>query len=118
MYSVREREPVKLAMQHHPFCVSYSYYEGGSIVLTDATLAEEQVRDGEVVVTLNRHGEVCQMAKFGGAPVDPLLMLKCTTLALEKVKTLHAFVQKRLDEDAMTRDKGGLIAELSAENAR
>lgn len=118
VFGIREREPVKLALQHQPFCVSFSLFEGGDLVIVDATLAEEQVRDGEVVVSINRHGEVCQIAKYGGVPVDPVMMLNCTSVALEKVKGLHAFVQKRIEQDEKKRDVGGLIAELSAQNAR
>lgn len=88
-------------------------------MLIDADLAEENVREGEIVVSLNRHGEICQVAKYGGLPVDPLTMLNCTTVAHEKVKVLHQFVQSRLDQDEKKRDKGGLMAELlSSENAR
>jgi exosome complex component RRP45 len=39
-------------------------------------------------------------------------------MALVKVKEISAFITKRLAEDAKKRDKGGLMAELSAENAR
>lgn len=118
VFDVREREPVKLAMQHHPFCVTFSYFDDGNTVLIDADLAEENVREGEIVVTMNRHGEVCQIAKYGGPPVDPLTMLNCTTVAHEKIKMLHHFVQNKLDQDEKKRDKGGLMAELSAQNAR
>ena len=125
VYGLREREPVKLALQHMPFCVSFSLYEeaGGkagndAVVLVDANLSEEQVRDGEVVVSMNRHGEVCQIAKYGGCGIDPLVVLGCTTKALENVRVLHEFVRKRIEEDEKSRDVGGLIAELSAENAR
>lgn len=118
VFGIREREPVKLAMQHQPFCVSFSLYEKGEILLVDATLAEEQVRDGEVVISVNRHGEVCQIAKYGGCVVEPMTMLNCTAVAAEKVKALHVFVVKKIEEDEKKRDVGGLIAELSAENAR
>lgn len=118
VFGIREREPVKLAMQHHPFCVTFSYYEDGSVVLIDADLAEENVREGEIVVSMNRHGEVCQIAKYGGPPVDPLTILNCTNIALEKVKVLHQFVQGKLDQDEKKRDKGGLMAELSSQNMR
>lgn len=122
VFSVREREPVRLSMQHLPFCVSFSLYDdvgaGETIVLVDAVLKEEQVRDGEVVISVNRHGEVCQVAKHGGCAVDPLVLLNLTRVAAEKVKVLDAFVKKRIEEDEKRRDVGGLIAELSAENAR
>lgn len=84
----------------------------------DANLAEEQVRDAEVIVTMNRHGEVCQIAKYGGVTVDPVALLNCTSVALQKVKELSKFIQQKLDEDAKRRDAGGLMAELSAENDR
>jgi exosome complex component RRP45 len=116
--SLREREPIPLSILHQPLCVTFSYFEEGEIFLVDANLAEEQVRQGEVIVTLNRHGEICQIAKYGGATVDPLLLLNCTNVALQKVKTISTYIQTRLEEDAKRRDAGGLMAELSAENAR
>ncbi|KAL2355896.1 ribosomal protein S5 domain 2-type protein [Cryomyces antarcticus] len=118
VFTPREREPVPLSLLHHPLCVSFSLYDGGAVVLVDATAAEEAVREGEVVVSMNRHGEVCQIAKYGGVAVDALALLNCTGVALQKVKALWAVLKRRLDEDAKRRDKGGLMAELSAENAR
>ncbi|KAF2497726.1 hypothetical protein BU16DRAFT_559462 [Lophium mytilinum] len=118
IFSIREREPIPLSILHHPICVTFSYYNAGGIMLVDANLAEEQVREGEVVITMNRHGEVCQIAKYGGVSVDALALLNCTSVALEKVKDITKFIQRRLEEDAKKRDVGGLIAELSAENAR
>ncbi|KAH7125513.1 ribosomal protein S5 domain 2-type protein [Dendryphion nanum] len=116
--SVREREPIPLSILHQPLCVTFSYYEEGEIFLIDASLAEEQVRQGEVIVTMNKHGEVCQVAKYGGATVDAVALLNCNNVALQKVKELSKFIQQRLEEDAKKRDAGGLMAELSAENAR
>ncbi|KAF1828888.1 exoribonuclease [Decorospora gaudefroyi] len=115
--SVREREPIPLSILHQPLCVTFSYFEG-EIFLVDANLAEEQVRQGEVILTMNKHGEVCQIAKYGGATINPLALLNCTNVALQKVKEMSTFIQKRLEEDAKQRDAGGLMAELSAENAR
>jgi exosome complex component RRP45 len=105
-------------MLHHPICVTFSYYDSGETVLVDANLAEEQVRESEVVITMNKHGEVCQIAKYGGTSVGALTLLNCTNVALEKVKDITKFIQGKLEEDAKKRDVGGLIAELSAENAR
>jgi exosome complex component RRP45 len=81
-------------------------------------MLEEQLRDGCVTIGMNWHGEVCQIAKLGGVPVNAVDLLHCTNLALVKVKDISAFIAKRLGEDAKKRDKGGLMAELSAENAR
>ncbi|KAH7067760.1 ribosomal protein S5 domain 2-type protein [Paraphoma chrysanthemicola] len=116
--SVRERDPIPLSILHQPLCVSFSYFSEGEIFLVDANLAEEQVRQGEVIITMNKHGEICQIAKYGGATVNPLALLQCTNVALQKVKEMSKMVQQKLEEDAKKRDAGGLMAELSAENAR
>jgi exosome complex component RRP45 len=118
VFGLREREPVRLSMQHQPFCVTFSYFDSGQIMLQDATLLEENCREGEVVVSMNRFGEVCQIAKYGGIPVDALSMLTCTNMALERVKAFDKLVKEMLAEDERKRDAGGLMAELSAENER
>jgi exosome complex component RRP45 len=105
-------------MLHHPLCVTFSYFDGGNIRIMDATAAEEQVREGEVIITMNRNGEICQIAKYGGVPVDALALVNWTSTALIKVKEMTKFIQLKLEEDAKKRDVGGLIAELRSENER
>jgi exosome complex component RRP45 len=118
VWSIREREPVKLSLLHHPLCVSFSYYDSGNIVVLDATAVEEKVREGEMVISVNKFGEVCQMAKYGGMAIDAVTLLSWTQIAVDKVKAMTAFIQQKLVEDEKRRDVGGLIAELSAENER
>lgn len=118
VWDIREREPVKLSMLHHPLCVSFSYYDSGSIVLVDATKNEEYIREGEMIISMNKFGEICQIAKYGGTPVDAVALLGWTRVALEKVKKITEYIQRKLVEDERKRDVGGLIAELSAENTR
>ncbi|KAF2763310.1 exoribonuclease [Pseudovirgaria hyperparasitica] len=118
VYSIREREPVPLAMLHHPLCITISHYHSGDVLLVDASLAEEQVREGQVIISMNRHGELCHIAQYGGVPIDPLLLMNCTSMAFGKVKELTNTIHEQLEKDAKERDAGGLIAELSAENER
>ena len=118
VFDPQEREPVPLAMLHLPLYVSFSLLDDGEILLVDATNAEEQVRQGEIIVAMNTQGEVCQMAKYGGTPADPMLVLRCCTLAEEKVKSMTNLIGKRLEADARKRNVGDLIAELSAANER
>ena len=120
VYTPAEREPVPLSWLHSPLCVTFSFFgEGaGGAVLLDATLLEEQLRVASCTVSLNRHGEICQVAKLGGAPVEAIILVRCTNDALAKAKELSALLDQSLAEDARRRDKGGLIAELSAENDR
>ena len=118
VYTLAERVPVPLSLLHHPICVTFSFFLESKVVLIDATLQEEQLREAELIVTMNRHGEVCQLAKLGGAPADALMLLKCVNVALVKVQQISSIISRTLEADAKARDVGGLMAELSAENAR
>ena len=118
MYSPAEREPVPLSLMHQPICVTFSFYQGGEISLLDATWREEQAREGEMIITMNRHGELCQVAKLGGIPVDALALLACMNVALARVKEITELISTKLREDSTKRNVGGLIAELRAQNDR
>lgn len=118
VYDSQDREGVKLSMQHHPFCITSSFYEHGSLMILDTTLLEEQCRETEVMVSMNRFGEICQIAKYGGPAIDGLTFLNCADVTLQKVRVLDALVRKSLEEDEKRRDRGGLMAELTAENER
>ncbi|KAK4196619.1 ribosomal protein S5 domain 2-type protein [Triangularia verruculosa] len=119
VYTPAEREPVPLSWLHSPFCVTWSFFgEDGDIAVLDATWMEEQVSSGSCTISLNKHGEICQIAKLGGVPVEAVSLLQCTNVALIKAKDMSSKLDRWLTEDAKRRDKGGLLAELSAENDR
>ncbi|KAL8689930.1 MAG: hypothetical protein Q9218_004508 [Villophora microphyllina] len=118
VHGLDEREPVPLALLHHPLCVTMALFEGGERVVVDPTLAEQQVCEVEVMVTANKHGEVCQIAKLGGVPADALTLLSCVEMAVKKVRELDAVVLEAMEKDERKRDIGGLMTELRAENER
>lgn len=119
VYTPAEREPVPLGWLHSPFCVTFSFLgDDAEIALLDASWIEEQVRVASCTISLNRHGEICQVAKLGGTAVDAVALLKCTSVALVKVKDISTMLDSKLEEDAKRRDKGGLMAELRSENDR
>lgn len=113
-----ERDPVPLALLHHPLCVTLSFYEAGEKVLLDANFSEQQCAEGDVVVGANAQGEVCLVSKMGGVEVEAVTLLRCVETAVGKIKELVRLVDEELDRDSKQRDKGGLMAELSAENDR
>ncbi|KHO00705.1 3' exoribonuclease [Metarhizium album ARSEF 1941] len=121
VYTPAEREPVALSWLHSPFCVTFSFFgsgDDGGAVLVDTTWLEEQLRASSCTFSLNRHGEVCQVSKLGGADVDAPIFVRCARLALERVEAFTDLVDRRLAEDGKRRDKGGLMAELKADNDR
>ncbi|KAH8153069.1 uncharacterized protein LAJ45_02656 [Morchella importuna] len=118
IHTLTERVPVPLSILHIPICVTYSFYHGGEVSLVDATLQEEQLRDGDMTITLNKFGEVCQIAKAGGLPIGALALLQCARIALVKVQEITAFLQKRLEEDSAARTRRDNLLESTAQNAR
>lgn len=117
VYTPAEREPVPLSWLHSPFCVTF-YFFGDEVVLADASWLEEQLSRSSCTYSLNKHGEICQIAKLGGDAVDAPLFIQCAQAALNKTREMTDYLDRMLKEDAKRRDKGGLMAELSAENAR
>lgn len=119
VYTPAEREPVPLSWLHSPFCISWSFYgDEAETAILDATWSEEQLRVGSCTISMNKHGEICQISKLGGTPVEAVALLQCTGVGLTKVKELSHLLDAKLAEDLKRRDKGGLMAELSAENDR
>ena len=118
IYTLAERVPVPLTMLHHPLCVTISFFHGGEVAILDAALQEHQMSEGEAVITANRHGEVCQIAKLGGMPIDALVLLYWVEVAIGKVRDLSEIITNALYKDAKEKNVGEMTAELSAENAR
>lgn len=119
IFTPAEREPVPLSWLHSPFCVTFSFFgDEGDIVVLDATLLEEQLRASNCTFSLNRHGEICQVSKLGGLAIDAPLFVQCAQTALQKTKEFTDMVDRKLAEDSKRRNKGGLLAELTAENDR
>lgn len=92
--------------------------DGGEKMLVDATLREEQVSEGEIVVVANKAGEVCHIGKRGGVPTEAVGLLGCVDKAVKKVGWLDGVVRKALEREERRRDVGGLMKELRAENER
>ena len=118
IFTTAEREPTPLAMLHYPLCVSVSFFHGGEVMLLDATLLEQQMNEGEIIITANRHGEVCQLAKLGGVPTDALKLMDCIETALRQIRVLDALIDTALELEVNRSDVSGLTMELAAENKR
>lgn len=118
MHSLTERVPVLLSILHHPICVTFSFFHAGATVLMDATLQEEQLREGDMTITLNKHGEVCQISKAGGTSIEAVVLMQCAKQALEVVRSVTELLVSKLDEDHAHRARRDNYAEATAENDR
>ncbi|SMN18463.1 similar to Saccharomyces cerevisiae YDR280W RRP45 Exosome non-catalytic core component [Maudiozyma saulgeensis] len=128
VHPTEEREPVPLGILHVPICITFSFFnpldieenikgEGNSeIVIIDANLKEEQLREGVLTVTLNKNREVVQVSKAGGLPMDALTLMECCHKAYDITEKVTDQILEAIKVDNKQRDK--FSAMLSSENAR
>ncbi|KAL4867408.1 hypothetical protein BDV12DRAFT_171370 [Aspergillus spectabilis] len=118
VYGVDERVPAPLNITHKPLSVTFHTFDEGKLVILDATRKEEQAAEADVVIGMNNAGDVCYISKFSGSPVDAMVFVTKTTVALEKVKEINGIIDKALQIDLAKRAKGGLAEQARAENDR
>lgn len=99
VHTMKERVPVPLSILHVPICVTFSFFHGGEVILIDADLLEEQLREGDMTITINKFGEVCQIAKAGGEPIEARRLLECARVALGKSREITEVLDKALKAD-------------------
>ncbi|KAF5865134.1 hypothetical protein ETB97_005038 [Aspergillus alliaceus] len=118
VYSVDERVPVALNITHKPLSITFHTFDEGKRVILDATRKEEQASEADVVIGLNNAGDACYISKFSGSPVDAMVFVNKSSVALEKVKEINGIIDKALQSDLAKRSKGGLLEESRAANDR
>lgn len=128
VHPIDEREPVPLGILHVPICVTFSFFNpqdteenikgenNTEIVIIDATLKEELLREGVLTVTLNKNREVVQVSKAGGLPMDALTLMECCHKAYNITEKITDQILELVKEDNKKRDKYSVL--LSSENAR
>ncbi|EDK37633.2 hypothetical protein PGUG_01731 [Meyerozyma guilliermondii ATCC 6260] len=117
VHSMDERQPVALSILHVPLCVSFSFFNpsdieetvkgdaSDEIAVMDATHEEELVRDGSLVVTLNKNREILQVSKSGGLPIDAVVLMDLCRKAYTVTSELTDRVKEILKKDDAERYK-------------
>ncbi|KAF3938247.1 hypothetical protein ABW19_dt0205312 [Dactylella cylindrospora] len=124
IHGIEERVPVPLSLLHWPICITFSFFgedEAGEMIWAlDATAQEEALRVGDMTITINKNGEVCQIAKSGGVAVEAEVLMGCARKAAEKAKVVDKVIADALRRDEVERNKGNLdwLKEGRAENER
>lgn len=111
VHDFNERQLVPLSILHVPICVTYSFFNQGDkienikgetkseISIMDADLTEEAVRDGFLVLTLNKNRELIQASKNGGLPIDGVTLLDLTQKAYTFVEEMTEKIKKVIQDD-------------------
>lgn len=118
VYGLDERVPVPLNITHKPLSITFHTFDEGKRVILDATRKEEQASEADVVIGINNAGDVCFVSKFSGAPVDAMVFVTKSSIALEKVKEINGVIDKALQADLSKRAKTGQADQSRAENDR
>ena len=87
-------------------------------MIVDATRKEEQAAEGDLIVGVTGAGDVCFVSKHNGNPVDAMVFVNKSSLAVDLVKEINAVVDKALQADLGRRAKSGQVEESRAENDR
>ena len=106
------REPVPLAIRHTPLAVTFGFFEepNDGLIIMDPTVKEEKVSDGEMVVVLNAHDELCAVHKGGGVGVAAGEVMRCVRLAsraskaaVEELKKAHVDWEEQRNKQRVRR---------------
>lgn len=103
IHDLDERQPIALSILHVPICVSFSFFNpfgkeenikgelNNEIAIIDADQTEELIRDGSLVITINKNRELIQLSKSGGLPIDAVVLMD---LAQEALKIAEKYTEK------------------------
>ncbi|CAG8454970.1 2897_t:CDS:2 [Ambispora gerdemannii] len=103
IHPVEQRNPVPLSVHHMPICVTFAFFDNGEILVVDPSLQEEQIREGDMTITLNDHREICALSKAGGIELNMDKIVLCSKIATARVTEIHDQIKKALEKDSESR---------------
>ncbi|XP_077983852.1 exosome complex component RRP45-like isoform X2 [Glandiceps talaboti] len=107
VHSAEDKDPVPLSVHHLPVSVTFTYFDQGKFLLVDPTHLEERVMDGNMIITMNVHREICAVQMSGDMLLVKDQILRCTQIAVVKVSELVDVIKKALENDRLARSLGG-----------
>lgn len=130
IHSFDQRQPVPLIILHVPICITFSFFNpvdreenikgdaNREIAVLDADKREELVRDGFLVITLNKNRELIQVSKNGGLPIDGLALIDLTKKASDICQSLTETIKQIVTKDEQERYKSMQLHLLEVGAAR
>ncbi|KAI8097789.1 ribosomal protein S5 domain 2-type protein [Halteromyces radiatus] len=105
IHPVDQRNPVPLSVHHIPISITFNFFDKGNLLVVDPSYLEEQVKEGDMTMTMNIHKEICSLTKAGGIPLEMDQILRCSQITLVKVNDISEMIQKALADDKVSRQK-------------
>lgn len=88
-----------IPMHHLPFVVSFALYDDGNVVV-DPSWKEEQAAAGHLFITMNKHGDICNLQKAGGVPLEPAQLAHCAQIAASQVEDITEQILSLLPDES------------------
>ncbi|KAG8856580.1 hypothetical protein FRB96_006340 [Tulasnella sp. 330] len=99
IHSPEERAPMTLAIHHTPICVTFAFLEDSAAPVLDPSHLEAQLATTTIHLALNSQREICVLHKAGGMPLSVQEIMRCVSIATERVKLLSGLITKQLEVD-------------------
>ena len=110
VHPVSERDPIPLAVHHHPVTTTFSMFQMASnsetLMVCDPSLLEEECSGGKMVIGVNAYREVCTLHLAGQVIIDKKLVLRLSQVAADKSKKIVEKIKQSLKEEEERRKKG------------
>ncbi|KAH3765222.1 exosc8 protein [Pelomyxa schiedti] len=88
---VTKSPPRRLSLLHHPVSLTFAFFEDQ--IIADPTFEEELLSSGFMSIVYNEQGQLCDVYKPGGSPIEPTTLKLC----LEYAKTRTSSVMTQLN---------------------
>lgn len=102
IHSLDDREPISLNVHHIPICITFGFIDSCDKPIMDPGKLEEVILDGQLIMAMNSHSEIC-CAKMCGVPVKFDQIMMCCNVANVKVTQITKKIQKCLENDKKKR---------------
>jgi len=109
VHPITERDPVPLAVHHHPVTTTFALFQtssGESLSVMDPARLEEECMGGRLVVGVNAYREVCTLHLGGQVLVDKKLVLRLTNSAADRAKKIVEKIKSSLSKEEALRQSG------------
>jgi len=109
VHPVSERDPLPLAIHHHPVTSSFAMFSlspgggGETMTVLDPSRLEEACMQGCMVLGVNAYREICTLHLAGQVIINKGLVLKLAAIAADKAKKVVERIKACLKEDAEAR---------------
>lgn len=130
IHTAEERPPVPLSVLYVPVCVTWSFFEFVSteddsdgkgddnedkrvLALVDATASEQDIRQGEMTLTITKDRDLCQITKAGGPSLQPTAFTEYIDAAHLVAQQWTEQLHREIRHDFEVRNRGNVGLDLA-----